>query len=224
MILLTYLQRKTQILLSVLINISDVWRLGMKKVVGCEGEGKGTFRSSLKHSSVLPTQSGSSCAYRGLVLEFGGALNRAAPSPPLAQLNHPAELLQTRCWVCSLLPPSREDWTLRCSMCFNRERETRVRSRFWFTPQDFLFHSPWICLALGPQKPGVWLPQGRRQNVLSFFFLISYLKMHSGKRKDFTLAAIAMPHITRGTHLNVTVGELKELSSYRTDNIYHQFV
>ena len=35
MILLKYLQRKTQIILSALINISDVWRLEMQKVVSC---------------------------------------------------------------------------------------------------------------------------------------------------------------------------------------------
>lgn len=34
MILLTYLQRKTEILLSALISISDGWRLEMKEVVG----------------------------------------------------------------------------------------------------------------------------------------------------------------------------------------------
>lgn len=35
MILLTYLQRKTRIILSALINISDVSRLAMKKVALC---------------------------------------------------------------------------------------------------------------------------------------------------------------------------------------------
>lgn len=48
--------------------------------------------------------------------------------------------------------------------------------------------------------------------------------MHSGERKDFTLAAIT-PHMIHGMHLNIVVGELKGLSSlHRTDNIYHQFV
>lgn len=53
-----------------------------------------------------------------------------------------------------------------------------------------------------------------RQNVLSFFFLISYWKMHSGERKDFSLAAITVPHKTHGTYLNVIAGELKGPSSY----------
>lgn len=38
--------------------------------------------------------------------------------------------------------------------------------------------------------------------------------MHSGERKDFTLAAITVPHMTRGTYSNIAVGELKGPHSY----------
>lgn len=51
-----------------------------------------------------------------------------------------------------------------------------------------------------------------RHNVLSFFFLIFYLKMHSGERKDLTVAAVTMSCVTHGTYLDI-IADLKGPSS-----------
>lgn len=147
---------------------------GLKwRKLSAEG-GQGHVLEQFKALACVAQLSGSSCAYTGLVLGCTGVLSGEAPRPPkLSSYKQGPE--------CARYSYPGKAEALMQHM-FHSDSTKKQESGVGFDLICKSFNGPWIWWVLGP-GPALWFPKATWQNILSFFFLISYLKLHSGERE-----------------------------------------
>lgn len=181
---------------------------------------------------MLPTQSGSSCAYKSLGLEFTGALTGVA-SVCTVCMNHRTQLLQTRCWGRSwfpLLRRSRPPVQHVSSRHPHQGGRNRTQEQVLIYSARFLFQQPLNVLSAGTTEARFMTAP--RYKVKRTQFFLSYILLGrwevGGRTVLWLLVQCPMGH---GMHLNIIVRELRRPSSYTeqtfttiSSNIPHHLV